>query len=65
MSALGESVGKTYLGDGVYVSHDGYQFWLRTDLGGEATNEIALEPAVWRALVAYVERIAGKATVAK
>lgn len=43
-----------YLGDGVYVSFDGYNIWLRTQQG----TEIALEPAVFRALVRYQARLA-------
>ena len=40
---------KVYLGDGVYVTHDGYHLILTT-----ATNTIFLEPKVWEALDAYV-----------
>lgn len=43
---------KTYLGDGVYGSFDGYQIWLTTPReGGE--HSIALEPNVFDALLAY------------
>lgn len=41
-----------YLGDAVIASFDGYQIWLRTDDGNN--NRIALEPAVYEALLAYV-----------
>jgi hypothetical protein len=45
---------ETYLGDAVYVSHDGYQLCLRT---GDSNNQrIYLEPAVYRALVDYAKR---------
>lgn len=44
---------ETYLGDAVYASFDGYQIWLRTGDGND--NRIALEPAVYEALVKYVE----------
>jgi hypothetical protein len=40
-----------YLGDGVYVSHDGYHIWL--DLrgqGDEGETRIGLEPSVLDAL---------------
>lgn len=47
---------KEYLGDGVYVEHDGYQLWLTTE-GSDGANRIALEPGVYSALVAYVERL--------
>ena len=47
--------GEVYLGDAVYASHDGYQVWLRT---GDGNNQrIALEPAVFDALVEYAKRI--------
>lgn len=40
-----------YLGDAVYASFDGYQIWLRT---GDGNNQrIALEPAVYAALLQY------------
>ncbi len=46
-----------YIGDGVYVGHDGYQIWLRTERiteeGQAIIHEIALEPGVWNALLAY------------
>ena len=42
---------ETYLGDAVYASFDGYQIWLRTDDGND--NRIALEPAVFNALLDY------------
>jgi len=37
---------KRYLGDGVYVSFDGYSVRLTTENGVEATNTIVLEPEV-------------------
>jgi hypothetical protein len=46
-----------YIGDGVYVSHDGYQLWLTTERDGNVVHAIALEPQAWRALVAYVEEM--------
>jgi hypothetical protein len=46
--------GPDYLGDGVYVSHDGFQLWL----GLQARQQmIALEPEVFKALVRYAERM--------
>lgn len=42
---------ETYLGDAVYASFDGFQIWLRTGDGND--NRIALEPAVFKALVEY------------
>ena len=48
-----------YLGDAVYASFDGYQIWLRT---GDGNNQrIALEPAVYQALVAYVQTLRDEA----
>jgi hypothetical protein len=46
----------TYLGDGVYASFDGYQIWLKTEREN-GWHEIALEPPVVSALVAYADRI--------
>jgi hypothetical protein len=48
---------KEYLGDGVYVSFDGWNAWLTTENGIETTNEICLEPEVLGALLEYVERL--------
>jgi hypothetical protein len=42
-----------YLGDGVYASFDGYQIWLDTR-GESPVSRIALEPAVYWALIKYV-----------
>ena len=50
--------GKTYLGDGAYVSFDGFALWLTAEDGIRATDTICLEPAVYRALVRYVEGLA-------
>ena len=47
----------TYLGDGVYVAHDGYALVLNTSDGEEITNRIVLEPEVYAALVKYVETL--------
>lgn len=48
---------KVYLGDGAYAKFDGFGIWLTTENGIEATNEIYLEPEVYAALVAFVEKI--------
>ena len=45
--------GSRYLGDGVYASHDGYQVWLTTRVGGQQ-HTIALEPPVLDALDDFV-----------
>lgn len=44
-----------YLGDGVYVSHDGFQLWLAN--GHHENKVIALEPAVLEALIEYAKRM--------
>jgi hypothetical protein len=44
-----------YLGDAVYASFDGYQIWLTTGDGND--QRIALEPDVFRALIAYEKRL--------
>lgn len=48
---------KAYLGDGVYVGHDGFGLVLTTEDGIRETNRIVLEPEVYSALVAYVEAL--------
>lgn len=46
---------KTYLGDGVYASCDGWMIWLSLD--GQDESRIALEPAVFQRLVEYEKAI--------
>ena len=48
---------KQYLGDGAFVEYDGYGLWLTAENGESVTDKVYLEPAVYAALVAYVERI--------
>lgn len=57
-----EYLDKQYLGDGVYVSHDGYQFRLTTENGdnGPPIDEIFLEPSVFSALAQYVAKITAR-----
>lgn len=45
----------SYLGDGVYASFDGYQIWLAAN--HHENKVVALEPAVFAALMAYAHRI--------
>jgi len=52
-------VSKSYLGDGAYVDFDGYALVLTAEDGIAVTNRIVLEPEVWVALVAYVDRLRG------
>ena len=44
-----------YLGDGVYIGNDGFQFWLYTSNGDTMTNRIALPPEVLTNLLDYIE----------
>lgn len=50
---------KDYLGDGVYVAHDGYQIWLTTERENRL-HAIALEPVVLAKLNRYWERMLHK-----
>lgn len=47
---------KSYLGDAVYVEHDGFGLVLTTEDGYSTTNRIVLEPEVWGALETYIKR---------
>lgn len=53
---------KEYLGDAVYVDFDGYDVTLTTEDGYSTTNRIVLEPVVYAALVAYVQRMHAQRT---
>ena len=44
---------KKYLGDSVYAEFDGYHIILTTDNGYGASNTIALEPSLIKALNKY------------
>lgn len=46
---------KQYLGDAVYVEHDGFGLTLTTENGIYATNTIYLQPDVYAALVGYAD----------
>lgn len=57
-----EEIEERYLGDGVYAVFDGYYF--RLDLRGQDFSTfIALEPAVFNALVEYRKDVYAKAGV--
>ncbi len=45
-----------YIGDGVYLTIDGPIVELATEDGVSVTNHIVLEPEVYAALIATVER---------
>lgn len=51
-----------YLGDSVYVAHDGYHIVVTTSNGyaDDQRNKIALEPSVLRRLYKYVEKFKEK-----
>lgn len=53
---------RMYLGDGVYVGHDGYQAWLYTDNGIAVTNKIALEPEVIDGFIKWLNQTKGTYT---
>lgn len=59
---MSEYFDKDYIGDSVYVQHDGYHIILTTENGrpGDPSNHIALEPSVLEALNRYVARIKDK-----
>lgn len=45
----------TYIGDGVYVSDDGYQLWLAVN--NHENKVIALDPIVCANLISHMTRI--------
>ena len=47
---------KKYLGDGVYVAHDGYGIILTSENGVTVLNTIYLEPEVLSALFRYLDQ---------
>ena len=47
---------ETYLGDGLYASHDGYQVKLRAPRDG-GDHEVYLEPPVLAAFVEWLEQV--------
>lgn len=61
MSNEQQAIPSTYLGDAVYASFDGYHIWLHLN-DHRSPGLIALEPAVYNALMQYAERIWGKRT---
>jgi len=48
---------RSYLGDGVYASFDGYHIVLETINGMSVTNRILLEPGVYASLTLYMEKL--------
>lgn len=47
---------KDYLGDGVYVSNDGYRIWLMVEREN-GPERVALEPDTFKALLDYAARV--------
>jgi hypothetical protein len=45
-----------YLGDGLYVEFDGFQFRLYASDGIHVTNEVYLEPSVLAAVIRFINR---------
>ena len=48
---------KTYLGDSVYATFDGFSIILTTENGGEPSNTIIMEPQVCNALERFVDQL--------
>lgn len=46
---------ETYLGDGLYAAHDGYQLKLRAPRE-DGDHVVYLEAAVWMALLKFMEQ---------
>lgn len=49
-----------FLGDGLYVGFDGFQFRLYATNGIMVTNEVFLEPGVLKNFEDYVNRVKGR-----
>ncbi len=47
----------SYIGDGVYIGHDGFAFWIFTSNGIEDTNFICLDVDMVGAINNYMDRI--------
>lgn len=54
---MGDRLFEDYLGDGLYVYHDGWHVWLYTSNGVSETNRVALEPGVLGRLQDWLERV--------
>lgn len=51
---------KEYLGDGVYVKHDGHNIILTTENGISTDNTIYLDLDVIHSLITYIEKYTTK-----
>lgn len=47
-----EPVGAQHLGDGAYISYDGWHYWLGANSAGNMT--VALEPSVLENMMRYI-----------
>lgn len=54
-----------YIGDGVYIGHDGFRFILRTSSHENQMGQIFLEPDVVQNLIDYTTRIKEKADASR
>ena len=54
-----------YLGDGVYIGHDGYQFWLRLQSHENTEGQIALDRGTLDNMKMYTDRITKKADASR
>lgn len=48
---------ESYLGDGLYVSFDGYQIALKANHHLYPTDTVYLDPSVYENLVKFVEKL--------
>lgn len=56
---------KRYIGDAVYVDHDGFAVVITTENGIEATNTVYMEPSVLKQFEAYIEDVKQDIATAK
>lgn len=57
MSVDREGNEAVYLGDGAYVSFDGFAFTVYTDDGMSITNRVVLEPQALQVLVTFARTL--------
>jgi len=57
---MGDRHHESYLGDGLYVYHDGWHVWLYTSDGSSETNRVALEPPVLARFREWMETVGRK-----
>jgi hypothetical protein len=48
---------REYIGDGVYVEHDGYRFILKVNDAHNPSDIVVLEPEVFANLIKYAEKL--------